>query len=117
MSLNTGKPGRGVPDVAGDADPNSGYLVQVDGQTMQIGGTSAVAPMMAGLIALINELHGKQAGFIHPVIYKDPSAFRDITSGDNITTTNKKGYKAKAGWDACTGLGVPDGTKLLDILK
>ncbi len=115
-SLNTGKPGRGVPDVAGDADPNSGYTILVDGQTMQIGGTSAVAPMMAGLIALINENLGRQVGFIHPKLYAQPAVCRDITQGDNITTSNKKGYTARKGWDACTGNGVPDGMKLMGIL-
>ena len=115
-SLNTGKTGRGVPDIAGDADPNSGYTVLVDGQTMQIGGTSAVAPMMAGLIALINESLGRAAGFIHPKLYAQPSVCRDITQGNNITTSNKKGYTAKKGWDACTGNGVPDGMKLMAIL-
>ena len=116
-SINTGKAGRGVPDVAGDADPNSGYKVLVDGENMQIGGTSAVAPMMAALIALINESTGKKAGFIHPKLYANPSVCRDIINGNNITTSNKKGYSASAGWDACTGNGVPDGTKLLNILK
>ncbi len=116
-SLNTSKAGRGVPDVAGDADPNSGYKVLVDGENMQIGGTSAVAPMMAGLIALINESLGKNAGFIHPKLYANPSVCRDIISGNNTTTTNKKGYSAAKGWDACTGNGVPDGMKLMGILK
>jgi kumamolisin len=116
-SLNTGKPGRGVPDIAGDADPNSGYTIRVDGKTSQIGGTSAVAPMMAGLIALINESLGKQVGFIHPKLYAHTAVCRDITEGDNITTSTKKGYVARKGWDACTGNGVPDGIKLLGILK
>jgi kumamolisin len=115
-SLNTGKTGRGVPDLAGDADPNSGYLILVDGQNMQIGGTSGVAPMMAGLLARVNEIRQEQAGFIHPKLYADPSVCRDITQGDNITTKTKEGYMARSGWDACTGNGVPDGTKLLGIL-
>ncbi|MDP4216039.1 MAG: S53 family peptidase [Bacteroidota bacterium] len=116
LSLNSGKPGRGVPDLAGDADPNSGYNVLVDGKTMQIGGTSGVAPMMAGLLARINEIRGSQVGFIHPKLYANRTVCRDITSGDNITTKSKKGYSARPGWDACTGNGVPDGIKLLNIL-
>lgn len=72
---------------------------------------------MAGLIALINESLGKNAGFIHPKLYANPSVCRDITSGNNITTSNKKGYSATEGWDACTGNGVPDGMKLLNVLK
>jgi kumamolisin len=115
-SLNTGKPGRGLPDIAADADPNSGYIIQVDGKTMQIGGTSAVAPMMAGLLALINERLGRQVGFIHPKLYANPSVFRDITQGNNITTSTNKGYEAHDAWDACSGNGVPDGTKLMAVL-
>ncbi len=109
-SVNDGKRvGRGVPDVAAVADPVTGYKVRVDGQDFVIGGTSAVAPLMAGLIALINQQTGRNAGFMHPTLYAHPTAFRDIKQGDNSTTTAKKGYAAKAGWDACTGLGVADG--------
>jgi len=99
--------GRGVPDVAGDADPNTGYQVLVDGQEMVIGGTSAVAPLMAGLIARVNQQKGTSAGFINPTIYATPGLCRDITVGDNdTTTTHTSGYSAGIGWDACTGLGV-----------
>ena len=106
LSIDTNFKGKGVPDVAADADPNTGYKVLVDGQQLVIGGTSAVAPLMAGLIALLNEQNKKPAGFIHPQIYGDPSVCRDITSGDNKTTAKKTGYSAGTGWDACTGLGV-----------
>jgi len=100
--------GRGVPDVAGDADPASGYQVRVDGSNLVIGGTSAVAPLWAGLIACANAANGKSAGFINPAIYaaKAKSAFRDITSGTNYKGT-PKGFTAGKGWDACTGLGSP----------
>jgi len=107
-------PGRGVPDIAGDADPRSGYLIQVDGQQGVIGGTSAVAPLWAGLIALLNQGLGKSVGFLTPRLYQLPagaSAFNDVTSGDN------GGYQAAQGWDACTGLGSPNGTALLEALK
>ncbi len=104
--LDTKFKGRGVPDVAGNADPDTGYNVLVDGQQMVIGGTSAVAPLMAGLIALLNEQSGKVAGYIHPTIYANPSLCRDITSGNNKTTSKNTGYTAGPGWDACTGLGV-----------
>jgi kumamolisin len=97
---------RGVPDLAGDADPNSGYQVLVDGQFTVIGGTSAVAPLMAGLLACINQKLGSSVGFINPAIYQDASAFRDVTQGNN------NGQDAKQGWDACTGMGVPIGTEL-----
>ncbi len=106
LSISSGFKGRGLPDVAGDADPNTGYNVRVDGQDMVIGGTSAVAPLMAGLMALVNEKNGSSAGFINPKLYTSPNLCRDITQGDNITTTTKQGYTAGAGWDACTGWGV-----------
>ena len=106
LELDTQFKGRGVPDVAADADPDTGYNVRVDGQDLVIGGTSAVAPLMAGLIALINEKNAKPSGYIHPVIYADPDLCRDITSGNNKTTSGNTGYDAGAGWDACTGLGV-----------
>ena len=109
-----GRIGRGLPDVAGDADPQSGYAVRVDGKNLVIGGTSAVAPLWAGLIALANQQLGKPVGFLNPVLYtsaKAKAALRDITSGTNGA------YRAGPGWDACTGLGVPDGQKLIAALK
>jgi kumamolisin len=104
--------GRGVPDVSGDADPSTGYTVRVDGQTMAIGGTSAVAPLWAGLIALNNAQNKTTAGFLQPTIYatKAKSAFNDITSGNNGA------FSAGPGWDACTGLGSPIGTALIKLL-
>jgi kumamolisin len=106
LSLSTQFKGRGVPDVAGNADPDTGYKVLVDGQQMVIGGTSAVAPLMAGFIALYNQKNGKASGYINPSIYADPTIARDIVSGDNITTSTNLGYTAGPGWDACSGLGV-----------
>jgi kumamolisin len=106
LEIDTKFKGRGVPDVAGDADPDTGYKVRVDGQDMVIGGTSAVAPLMAGLLALINEQNKKSAGDIHAQIYANPGLLRDIISGDNKTTSKNTGYAAAKGWDACTGLGV-----------
>jgi len=117
VNVSTGKPGRGVPDVAGDADPASGYLVRVDGQEFPIGGTSAVAPLWAGLIALCNQSLGHRAGFINPILYANPSAFNDITTGSNQVGPKKVGYKAGPGWDACTGLGSPNGQKVLAALR
>ncbi len=112
------KGGRGVPDVAGDADPSSGYVIRVDGKMGTIGGTSAVAPLWAGLIAVANAQNGKSAGFIQPAIYaaKGKAAFNDITSGTNYSGT-PVGFKAGPGWDACTGLGSPIGTKLISVVK
>jgi len=105
--------GRGVPDVAGDADPETGYSVVVDGQQQVIGGTSAVAPLWAGLLALINQALGKNVGYVNPLLYAasiEPT-FHDITSGGNGQ------YSATKGWDACTGLGSPNGAALLAALR
>ena len=116
--------GRGVPDVAGDADPASGYQIFLDGKKGTIGGTSAVAPLMAGLIALINEAMTKKihktVGFINPLIYAATaqSVFRDITKGNNDINGKLHGlYSAGPGWDACSGLGVPNGASLLQLLN
>ena len=103
--------GRGVPDVAGDADPATGYTIRVDGQTTVIGGTSAVAPLWAGLLALANAANGRDAGFVNPTLYGTPKAFRDITSGNNGA------FAAGTGWDPCTGLGSPVGTAVVSALK
>jgi kumamolisin len=110
--------GRGVPDVSGDADPTSGYAIRVDGKNMVIGGTSAVAPLWAGLIALANAQNGTSAGFIQPAIYaaKASAAFNDITSGTNYSGS-PVGFTAGPGWDACTGLGSPIGTKLIAVVN
>jgi kumamolisin len=114
-SANAGKHvGRGVPDVSGDADPQTGYEVLVNGQSFVIGGTSAVAPLWAGLIALANQKLDTRLGNVSPLLYKLSSksgAFHDISTGNNGA------YKADAGWDACTGLGTPNGQKLISALQ
>ncbi len=114
-SVNPGSfVGRGVPDVAGDADPETGYDVYVDGQATVIGGTSAVAPLWAGLIARINQILGKPVGFLNSTLYAQaptsPAGFHDITAGNNGA------YSAGPGWDACTGLGSPDGVAIQGML-
>ncbi len=106
-----GPVGRGVPDVAGDADPATGYKIQVDGQSLSIGGTSAVAPLWAGLMARINQKLGHNAGFINTILYQNPQALNDISSGSNIH------YNAGPGWDPCTGLGSPRGAAILQALS
>lgn len=123
-SLNPpGFKGRGVPDVTGDGDPASGYNVLVDGKHFPVGGTSAVAPLWAGLIARINQKLRGRVGFINPQIYalpKNSGAFNDILEGDNRCTFqhfHNVGYDAKSGWDACSGLGSPNGEKLASVLK
>ncbi len=112
---------RGVPDVAGNAASESGYRVLCDGQEFPdaakqlpgIGGTSAVAPLWAGLVALLAQSLGAKLGWIHPQLYAlapSTGAFHDITSGSNGD------YQAAPGWDPCTGLGSPDGQKLREAL-
>jgi kumamolisin len=102
---------RGVPDVSGDADPESGYDVRIDGTDTVIGGTSAVAPLWAGLIARINSARGSPVGFINPQLYAAPSDLNDVTTGNNGS------YAAGPGWDACTGLGSPDGSKIATLFR
>jgi kumamolisin len=108
-----GRVGRGVPDICGDADPDTGYTVRVDGQTIPIGGTSAVAPLWAGLVALLNQGLGRPVGFLHPFLYSaaGSAALRDVVTGTNGA------YTAGPGWDACTGLGSPNGAQLLKALS
>jgi kumamolisin len=105
--------GRGVPDVTGDADPTTGYVTRVDGSPDVIGGTSAVAPLWAGLIALINQSIGKPVGFINPLLYQDAGTARDL---NDITSGNNGAYSAGPGWDACSGLGSPIGTQVAAAL-
>ena len=102
--------GRGVPDVAGDASPQTGYNILVDGQQQVVGGTSAVAPLWAALVALVNQQKGSPVGFINPKLYGLATDFRDITQGNNGA------YSAGPGWDACTGLGSPNGQKIAHAL-
>ena len=111
-NADTGASGRGVPDVAGNADPQTGYSILVDGTREAVGGTSAVAPLWAGLTALMNQSLGKPVGFFQPRLYAGsvPGSFRDITQGSNGA------YSAAAGWDPCTGLGTPRGSALLTAL-
>ncbi|WP_395062302.1 protease pro-enzyme activation domain-containing protein [Paraburkholderia silvatlantica] len=101
---------RGVPDVAADADPATGYEVRVAGADTVVGGTSAVAPLWAALIARINAARGTPVGFANAKLYAQPGAFNDVTSGSNGD------FSAAPGWDACTGLGTPVGSKVASAL-
>jgi kumamolisin len=101
--------GRGVPDISANADPNTGYLVYMNGSQSIYGGTSAVAPLWAALTARINQLTGKSMGLINYMVYSNPNICRDITQG-------KSGkYSATVGWDACTGLGSPNAANYLAV--
>jgi kumamolisin len=121
-SINPGNfAGRAIPDVAADADPNTGYLVMSGGQLGIVGGTSASAPLWGSLITRINALLGARVGNFNALLYNKigpAGVLRDITSGNNDTDGLLNGrFPAGPGWDACTGWGVPDGAKLLNALK
>ncbi|MEA5125085.1 S53 family peptidase [Xanthomonas floridensis] len=102
---------RGVPDVAANADVQTGYYLLINGQPAVMGGTSAAAPLWAALLARIYGANRMQPRFVAPRLYGKPEAFRDIVAGAN------GGYRAATGWDANTGLGVPDGAKLTALLR
>ena len=104
--------GRGVPDVAANADPATGYRIRVDGEEGLIGGTSAVAPLLAALVALVAQRSGRRIGFLNPFLYgaSRERLLEDVTRGSNGL------YAAARGWDACTGLGSPNGDALADAL-
>jgi kumamolisin len=105
--------GRGLPDVAAAADPQTGYLVHIDGQLQVLGGTSAVAPLWAALVAMANQRRGRPVGLLAPLLYSAlcrRGALRDVTKGRNGA------YQARRGWDPCTGLGSPNGERLVELL-
>ena len=111
----SGNAGRGVPDVSANGDPLTGYSYYCDGKWSFVGGTSAAVPLWAGLLARINQGVGSSVGAVNAALYEAQAqargAFKDVTQGQNGY------YKAGVGWDACTGLGVPDGDKIYQYLK
>ena len=109
--------GRGVPDVAGNADPVSGYEIVVGGQQQPIGGTSAVAPLWAGLIARLAQATGKRFGLLQPLVYAGLTPGTDVVGFHDITQGTNGAYSAGPGWDACSGLGSPDGAVILSQLS
>ena len=112
-----GNTGRGVPDVAGNADPQTGYQIYSGGQAQVVGGTSAVAPLWAALVARLAEATGQRFGLLQALLYLGVAPGSDVTGFRDITSGNNGAYSAGPGWDACTGLGSPDGTALLERLK
>jgi kumamolisin len=102
--------GRGVPDVSAESMP--GHCVYIDGTQFSMGGTSAVAPMWAALTARLAQRLGHPLGFFAPLLYGAPAraALRAVTTGGNDR------YQSAAGWNPCTGLGVPIGTALESLL-
>ena len=112
-----GRVGRGVPDVAGYA---GGYNIVFGGAPMFFPGTSGVAPLWAGLTARLNHSLGRNVGFLNPHLYgeiHEAGALHPITIGDNKFDSNAPFYRAGPGWNPCTGLGTPDGMKILAALR
>ncbi|MBV9384685.1 MAG: S8/S53 family peptidase [Streptosporangiaceae bacterium] len=116
-AVSGGGSGRGVPDVAGNADPLTGYQVVVNGQSQVFGGTSAVAPLWAALTARLAQATGKRFGLLQPLLYAGVTPGTDVAGFQDITSGNNGAYQAGPGWDACTGLGSPNGTALLSRLS
>jgi kumamolisin len=112
-----GAGGRGVPDVAGNAAPVTGYQIYVGGQTQVVGGTSAAASLWSALISRLAQATGKRFGLIQPALYAGISPGIDVPGFRNITSGNNGAYLAGPGWNACTGLGSPVGTDLLTRLE
>jgi len=112
-----GRPGRGIPDVAGYA---AGYNIVVGGVATPEPGTSGVAPLWAGLVALLNQSLGRKLGFLNPQLYAEinaAAALNAITEGNNNFDDTAPYYTAQPGWDPCTGLGTPHGTKIVAALS
>jgi kumamolisin len=82
----------------------------VDGSNAVVGGTSAVVPLLAGVVALLNQVLTGLVGFLNPDLYQklaiSPGAFRDITRGNNAI------YQARQGWGFCTVWGSPVGAAI-----
>jgi len=119
-SANDGHKGRGIPDIAGNADGASGYEIFRNGVNIgAIGGTSATAPLYSALAALLNAGLGEPIGYLNPNLYAVPTAYvyRDINDGISNARGGAPGYASGPGWDACTGLGVANGTALETALR
>ena len=109
--------GRGVPDAAGNADPSTGYQIYVAGRAQVVGGTSAVASLWSALISRLAQATGNRFGLIQPTLYAGVAPGTDVPGFNDITSGNNGAYSAGPGWDACTGLGSPSGTALLDRFR
>ena len=106
---------RGFPDVAAIG---LNVATVFNGTTYGVGGTSASAPIFAGIVTLLNEARiaaGKgPIGFLNPTLYAHPEAFNDVTIGNNPGCLTG-GFNATPGWDPVTGLGTPNFGKLKDV--
>jgi kumamolisin len=112
-----GTAGRGVPDIAGNADPATGYQALVDGQQTIIGGTSAVAPLSAALAARLVQALGMYLGLLQQSLYAGVEPGQPVADVRDITVGSNGAYSAGPGWDACSGLGVPIGSAVLEALS
>jgi kumamolisin len=119
-SVEDGHRGRGLPDIAGNADPDSGYTLVLNGKNTKkpVGGTSATAPLYAGLVALINAQLRIRLGYLNPTLYElaESGVYRDVTCCGTNAFADAPGYHVGQGWDATTGFGSVRGTALLDEL-
>lgn len=115
---NDGRRGRGVPDVAAAAAETNGYRIVLHDSEVVASGTSAVAPLWGAFIALINAERGHPLGLVNSTLYRDPRLFRPVTSGNNVAFGTTIGYRAgpEPGWNACTGLGAPQGAAIIAAL-
>ena len=109
----SGTKGRGVPDLAMIA---TNHLTMLGGTAIASRGTSAVAPLMAGLVARLTQARGGNIGFLNAMLYATPGLCKPIQAGNNGIEGCIAGYQAGPGWSACTGLGVPDGSAILQAL-
>jgi Subtilase family len=119
LTTPAGKRGRAIPDISAHASVRPGFSIFVHGRQVIVGGTAGATPLLAGLIARINQGLGRNLGYFNPDLYQrigPQGAFRDIVYGDN-GTKDVKGYAAGPGWDAASGWGSPNGRKLLDVLR
>ncbi len=119
-SVNDRHRGRGVPDVAGNADPASGYVLQFNGQKIgPYGGTSAAAPMFAALISILNADLGEPLGYINPNLYAFAGnyVYRNIADNASNASGGAPGYNSVAGWNACTGFGSIVGISMENALR
>jgi hypothetical protein len=120
ISKNDGNERRGVPDVAGMVAMSGFFTAGVGGPGQNAGfGTSAVAPLYAGLVAIINAFLGRNVGFLNPTLYMyGPQICNDITVGNNDSgnAPDSPFYTAAIGWDPCTGWGSINGVRLLAAL-
>jgi kumamolisin len=110
--------GRGVPDVAAPADPAGGILLRRDDGAFMLGGTGLAAALWAALVANLNHRFGAPLGYLNPLLYALPGGvFDDIVLGGGNDIAGKVDFfLARPGWDACTGLGVPNGVALLGAI-